>query len=126
MVYSKELGTRRGLETKLQFPVGQVPQLFISSKLAVYCTARQYWPICQNFGECVIINLTFIGFEETSSYWSVLFSSVFFHMSPSIGKPRMTPVAFVKTTNSYEVSLVTVNRQTSYTMESYKICRWIA
>ena len=43
-----------------------------------------------------IMDQTFIGFEETSSFWSVqLFSD--FHWSPSIGKPRITSVS-VKTT----------------------------
>ena len=31
-----------------------------------------------------------------------------------MGKPRLTPISFVKTTESYEVSLVTINRQISY------------
>ena len=55
-------------------------------------------------------------FLETFSYCSVQFVQLFsaFHWSPSIGKPRMTPVSFVKTPESYEVSLVTINRQTSY------------
>ena len=79
------------------------------------------------FGECYIINATFIGSEETSSDWSVQFFSAFhwspsfgkgrltpvsdyplsrlrnhmrFHWSPSIGKPRMTPVSFAKPTES--------------------------
>ena len=30
-----------------------------------------------NFGKCSLINPTFIGFEETSSYWSIQFFSVF-------------------------------------------------
>ena len=56
-------------------------------------------------------------FLETFSYCSVQFVQRFFsafHWSPSIGKPRMTPVSFVKTMESYEVSFVTINRQTSY------------
>ena len=36
----------------------------------------------------------FIGFEETSSYWSVQFFSAF-HWSSSVDKPRMTSVSFV-------------------------------
>ena len=36
-----------------------------------------------------------------------------FHWSLSIGKPRTIPVSFVKTTEPLEVSLVTINRQTS-------------
>ena len=42
------------------------------------------------------------------------FSLFIFYWSPSIDKPRMTPVSFIKTTESYKVSLVTINRQTSY------------
>ena len=57
--------------------------------------------------------LTFIGFAETSSYWSVKFFSAF-HWPQSIGSPRMTPVSFVKTTESYMVSLVNIKRQTLY------------
>ena len=52
---------------------------------------------------CSIINPTFFGYGEISSYWLIKFSSVF-HFSPSIGNPRMNPVSFVKTTASYEVS----------------------
>ena len=37
-----------------------------------------------------------------------------FHWSPSTGKPRMTPISFLKTTKSYDVSLVSINWQTSY------------
>ena len=37
-----------------------------------------------------------------------------FHWSPSIGKPRMTPISFLKTIESYDVSLVAINWQTSY------------
>ena len=40
-------------------------------------------------------------FVETSSNWSVQFVTI-------------TPASFAKTTWSYEVSLVTINRQTSY------------
>ena len=39
-----------------------------------------------------VLNNHFIGFEETSSYWSFQFLSVFL-WSPSIGKPCMTPVS---------------------------------
>ena len=66
---------------------------------------------------------------ETFSYWSFQFVQFFlcFHWSPSIGKPRLTPVSFVKTTESYEVSLVTINRQTSYESgtlhQNYEIIR---
>ena len=50
---------------------------------------------------------------ETSTYWSVHYFSDF-HWSPSVGKPRMTPVYFVNITESYEVPLGTISRQTSY------------
>ena len=63
------------------------------------------------FGECYIINATFIGSEETSSYWSVQFIFVF-HWSPSIGKCRLSPVSDYPL-ESYEVSFFTINRQTS-------------
>ena len=49
--------------------------------------------------KCSIIIQSFIGYEETSSYWSAQFFSAF-HWSPSIAKPRMTPVSFVKSTES--------------------------
>ena len=62
--------------------------------------------------ECCIINSTFIGFEEISCYWSIQFFSAFYK-STAIGKSRMIPVSFVKTTESYEVSLITINRQNS-------------
>ena len=81
-----------------------------------YCRAQQCWLKGQNFGECSTFNQTFIGFEETSRYWSVqfvLFISAF-HWSPSISKLHMTLVSFVKTMELYEVSLVTINWQTLY------------
>ena len=54
-----------------------------------YRTARQ----------CSITKPAFIGFNETSSYWSVSLVSVTsdFHWSLLIGKPRMTPASFVNT-----------------------------
>ena len=55
-----------------------------------------------NFGECSILNPTFIGFEETSSYWPVQSFSVF-HWQPSIGKPRMTSVSLVTIAVRYPV-----------------------
>ena len=77
-------------------------------------------------GEWSIISPTFLCVEEISNYWSVQFFSVFigrsienisyvpgilrqiknqtrFQLSPSNGKPRMTLVSFVKTTEPYEV-----------------------
>ena len=42
------------------------------------------------------------------------FSFSVFHWSPSTGKPRVTPVPFTKTMESYKVSLVTSNQQTLY------------
>ena len=46
-----------------------------------------------------------------------------FHWSPSIGKSRMTPVSFVKTTESNDVSFVTI--RFVKTAESYEVCRWL-
>ena len=43
----------------------------------------QFWYVLNNY---------FIGFEETSSYWSSQFFSVFL-WSQLIGKPCMTPVS---------------------------------
>ena len=55
----------------------------------------------------------FISFEETSRFKSVQLFSVF-HLAPLIGKPWMTPLSFIESTESHEISLVSVNRQTSY------------
>ena len=65
--------------------------------------------------DCSLFNPTFVGFEETSYYWSAQFFSAF-HWLPSVGKPRMLPVSLVlgNATESYEISLVTINRQISY------------
>ena len=52
-----------------------------------------------NIGMCSIIIPTSISFEETSSYWSVQFISIF-QWSASIGEHHMTLVCFVKTTES--------------------------
>ena len=87
------------------------------------CTALKCWPTGRNFGECSSNRSTFFGFVEISSYWSVQFSA-------TAGKPRMTPVSFVKTTESYEVSLAAISRQTSHdtsflSTESYEVCRRI-
>ena len=103
------------------------------------CTARQCWPIGQSFqkkrrteyrtlisDECSIFSPPFIGFEETTCYWSVQFFSAF-HWWPSLGKPPMTPAPFVKTTELYNVPLVNINRQTSYDFDilrqDYRIIR---
>lgn len=37
-----------------------------------------------------------------------------FQWLPSVGNPRMTPVAYFQTKNLYEVSLVNINRKTPY------------
>ena len=76
-----------------------------------YCTARQYWSIGQYWRET--INPTFIGLRKHVLIGQLVFLCDFY-WSPSIGKPRMTPVSFVKTPESYEVSLVTINRPASY------------
>ena len=66
-----------------------------------------------NIGECCIINPTFIGLRKNLVIGQFVFLCDFY-WSPSIGKTRMIPVSFVKTTESYEVLLVFINRQTSY------------
>ena len=67
-----------------------------------------------------------------------MFFFFFFFFFFSIGKPCMTPVSSVKTTKSYKVPLVTINRQTLLNSvilrqdygtirvsadESYEVCR---
>ena len=79
---------------------------------SVYCTARQCWSRGQ-FWRVSYNQSKFFGFEETSSYLSVQFFSAS-DWSSSTGKPRMTPVSFVKTTEFYEVSLVTIIWKNSY------------
>ena len=66
-----------------------------------------YGPSGRYFDECSIINLTFIGFAEASRYWSVQFFLLF------IGHTQSAGLSFVKTTESYKVSLVNIKRQTS-------------
>ena len=56
--------------------------------------------VAANFGDFLIIFLPFVGFEEASSYWSFQYFSVFL-WSPSIGELCITPLSFVKTTESY-------------------------
>ena len=70
--------------------------------------------IAQIYGVLYIINPAFI--EETSSYWFSILVQFFsvFHWLSSIGKPHITPVSFSKTTESFEVSLIIISRQTSY------------
>ena len=80
-------------------------------------TARQCWPIGQ-FRECSISN-PILSVLRKHLDWSVQFFSVF-RWLPSIGKLRMTPVSFSKTTESYKVSLVTFSWQTSYDSESVR------
>ena len=75
--------------------------------LAIYTTS---WTL---HDRQILASAVYIVFKETSNYWSVQSFSVF-HWSPLISKPRMTLVFFVKTTESYKVSFVTCNRQTSY------------
>ena len=76
-------------------------------------TGHQHSPsMFANFGDCSIIYPTLLGSEETSSIGQFSFFSAF-HWAPSISKPLMTLVSFVKTTKSY-FSLVTISRQTSY------------
>ena len=87
----------------------------------------------QNFDDCSIFNSTFFfGFKETSSNWSVQFVQFFsaFTGQHQFEKARMISVSFVNHTESYEVSLVTINWQTFYASGmlrqnygTYKICR---
>ena len=100
----------------------------LAYKNSYSCDARQCWLISQYFGKCSVFNLTYIDFEEKFSYWSVqfvIFFSLLFikFLSHSIGKPRMTPVSGVKTSDSYEVSSVTINgkpRKTPVHVTSFK------
>ena len=59
----------------------------------------------QIFGECTIINPNLIVWRTHLVIGQSKFSKVFFSFlgPPSIGKPRMTAVFFVKTTEAYEV-----------------------
>ena len=68
--------------------------------------------IGQKFGGYPIFNPTFICLRKhlvihVIGQFSFLFSVFFsaFHRSPSIGRPRINPVSFVKTMESYENSL---------------------
>ena len=78
-----------------------------------YCMARQCWPIGQ-YWRVLYNQSNFYRFFRKHLVIGLLGFLCDFYWSPSIGKPRMTPVFFVKTTQSYEVKLVTINRQTSY------------
>ena len=67
------------------------------------------------FYQVLFIQSNFYCFEERASYWSLQFIFVSpSHWLPSTGKFHMTPVSYVQTTESYEVSVVAVSRQTSY------------
>ena len=62
-----------------------------------------------------IINPAFVDFEETSCYLSAQFVqiySLFFRYRQLANLVR--PVSFIKTMDLYDVSLVTINRQTSH------------
>ena len=59
------------------------------------------------FWRVLYIQSNLIGFEETSSYCPVQFVQFFPCVSFVI-------LILLKTTESYEISLVTINRQTSY------------
>ena len=73
----------------------------------IYCTVPQCWPLGQNFGDFSIFNPTFIGFRETSSYWSVQFVNFFSAF-------QSTNLVWIRYPKSDEDSLATINRQTSY------------
>ena len=55
----------------------------------------------------------FYWFEETSSYWSFYFFSAF-NWSPSLGNSCVSGIFYVSKLQYHEVSLVTINQQTSY------------
>ena len=61
--------------------------------------AGQCWLKGQKFCECSVFNPILISFEETSIIGQFSFFSAF-HWLPSVGKPHITPVAFVKTMES--------------------------
>ena len=64
--------------------------------------------------------MTFIGFKETSSYWSVQFVQFFifaFDWSPLVNKPRMTLVSFFKINISYDM----VEAETRKSQASFQI-----
>ena len=84
------------------------------------CRARQYYPIHRYFADCSIINPTFIGFAEASRYWSVQF----------IGHTQSAGISFVKTTESYKVSLVNIKSRiqdhTSVLRNHTRVVDWIS
>ena len=67
----------------------------------------------QHFAECSVFNPTFIGFDVTSSYWSVHF---FLNFSlVNINRQTSDDSRILRQAlESYEVSLVTISQQTSY------------
>ena len=67
-----------------------------------------YGIICCFIGHHQLANLIRIRYPS-----SRLRNHMLFHWSPSTSKPHLTPVSFVKATESYAVSLVTINWQTS-------------
>ena len=91
--------------------------LILQVRIRLVFLSTLVWPVSvgrlANIGECCIINPTFIGLRKHLVIGQFAFLCVFYWL-PSVGKTRMIPVFFVKTTESYEVSLVTINRQTSY------------
>ena len=75
------------------------------------------------FSECSIFNPTFIGSEKNHlviGHFNLFSFSSAFHWSPSVSKPRMTPVSFVKTTGQPRMRL---RNHTMVADKSYEICR---
>ena len=68
------------------------------------------------YGECSIFNPSFIDFEETSSYWSAQFVHFFLCFPLGIIIRQATydlGILRQESTESKEVSMVTISRQTS-------------
>ena len=91
-----------------------IRQFFMSTLVWVSTIAR---PVkvgrSASIGECCVINPAFIGLRKHLVTCQLVFLCDFY-WSASIGKPRMTPVSLANSTESHAVSLVTINRQTSY------------
>ena len=91
-------------------------RLFFMSTLVWASTIARPVIVCRSaiIGECCIINPTLFGLRKHLVIGQLVFLCDFY-WSPSIGKPRMTPVFFAKTTESYEGFIgYTTNRQISY------------
>ena len=81
-----------------------------------YGMDRQCWPIGQNYGKCSVINHTFVIRWKNLVVAHFYFSSVFlcFSLVTISWEPHMTTVSFVKTMESYNISLFLSKWQTPY------------